>query len=383
MRVAALGAGLAILGCGNVAAAATWTNGTTPHLGQIFAIDATGEANWLYGAEDVLGDGLSTFTPAEQALDLRTAYASTNQTQLWTRVYVSGAAAVDTTLTVFVFVDSDMSTATGGGTASTTLSPMFTTEMSPGGYDYVIGVHGDGTMAGVWQWRTTPTPDYVTVATNPAQTAAEAGSDTDPIRIGAGVHAYVQSRVDLSVVGLTQACDANLWVRSARASGASDLDMTYATSCVPAKTNGVPTILVVTGCTSDAQCPQNGVCDNGQCVLAPPCGSSADCPAGDTCTADGRCVPTGGGSCTTLADCPNGLACVSGSCVACTQGGNDCGAGYRCAPNGTCVAGGGTGTGEVEGGAFHCSVSNGPRSTLVLAGLASLLGLFYVRRRRG
>ena len=110
-------------------AAPTWTNNrTTPHLGQLFALDFTGESVWFWGAEDVLGDGITTFTIAEQALDLRTAYASTNATQLWTRVYVSNAAAADTTFSVFVFVDADRNTATGGGTNATALNPAFTSE---------------------------------------------------------------------------------------------------------------------------------------------------------------------------------------------------------------------------------------------------------------
>jgi hypothetical protein len=366
MRRAGTLLGASVLFLAPAAFGATWSNGTTPHLGQIFAIDATGEANWLWGAEDVLGDGVGTFTAAEQSLDLRTAYASTNATQLWTRVYVSSTAAADTTLTVFVFVDSDRNVATGGGTNSTTLSPAFTTEKSPGGYDYVFGILGNGTIANVWQWQTTPSPSYVVVTTTPAQAAAEVGADVDPIRIGPASHAYVQGRIDLSIVGLTQACDANLYVRSARSSGASDLDMTYTTSCVPAKTNGVPTIVLQPGCTSDAQCPQNGVCQNGTCIVAQPCATKADCPANDICTADGRCVPSTG---------------------ACTPGGTDC-AGTRCAPNGTCVAGGGgdggtTGNGEVEGGALHCNVGPTPKSAAGLAMLAALLGILFVRRKNG
>ncbi len=361
---------------------ATWTTPNGPRLGQIFAIDTTGEPSWIYGAEDILGDG-TTFTPAEQALDLRTAYASTDATKLWTRVYVSSAAAADTTLTVFVFVDSDKNAATGGPTNSTTLSPLFTTELSPGGYEFVYGVLGNGTFANLWQWQA---PNWVVVNTNPTETAAEVGAAIDPIRIGASAHAYVQGAIDWNIVGLTQACDANLYVRSARASGASDLDMKYSTSCVPADANGdkIPDILVVTGCTSDAQCPQDGICDNGTCVLATPCATAADCPANDTCTADGRCVPNGGATCKTITDCA-GLACVGGKCVACTQGGTECGAGYRCAPNGTCVAGGGTtGNGEVEGGAFHCDVSptqSKPFNPLAIVALVAISIAHRIRRK--
>src|SRR5690348_17350943 len=115
MRRVGLHAGLVVLACAQVSFAATWTTGTTPHLGQIFAVDTTGESGWLFGSEDVLGDGLQNFTPAEQALDLRTAYASTDATQLWTRIYLSSQAQADPTLVVFVFVDSDSNSATGGG----------------------------------------------------------------------------------------------------------------------------------------------------------------------------------------------------------------------------------------------------------------------------
>lgn len=361
-RGALLGAAIVTLSS-SALAAPTWTNKTTPHLGQIFALDLTGEPNWLWGAEDVLGDGLATFTTAEQALDLRTAYASTNATQLWTRVYVSNAAAADTTFSVFVFVDADKNTATGGGTNATTLAPAFTSENSPGGYEYAFATKGDGTIAGVWQWQTTPTPGYVVVNVTPQQATGEVGTDVDPIRVGAASHGYVQTTIALSVVGLTQTCDANLYVRSARATGASDLDMKYWTTCVPAKTNGVPTIVTTTvqQCTSDAQCPQNGVCNNGTCVIAQGCATNADCPANDTCTADGRCVPTTG---------------------ACTP--TSCGAGLECAPNGTCVAGTPTttGTGEVEGGALHCSIGPTPRSALGLAFFATFIAVLVARRSR-
>ncbi|HEX4512382.1 MAG TPA: MYXO-CTERM sorting domain-containing protein [Polyangiaceae bacterium] len=343
-------------------AAPTWTNNrTTPYLGEIFSIDATGEPNWLWGAEDVLGDGLATFTTAEQALDLRTAYASTNTTQLWTRVYVSNAAAADTTLSVFVFVDADRNTATGGGTNATALDPAFTSENSPGGYEFAFATKGSGAIANVWQWQTTPTPGYVVVNVTPAQAAGEVGTDVDPIRVGAASHGYVETTIDLSVVGITATCDANLYVRSARATGASDLDMKYSTSCVPAKTNGVPTIVITPGCTTDAQCPQDGVCDNGTCVIAAPCVAAADCVSTDTCTPDGRCVPATG---------------------ACTQGGTDCAAGSRCAPNGTCVPGGPSGTGEVEGGALHCSIGPAPRSALGFAFVAALIAVLFARRKK-
>ena len=370
------------------ASAATWSQGTTPRLGQIFSIDKTGETSWIYGAEDVWGDGLPTFLVPEQQRDLRTAYAAADQSRFWARVYVSNASAIDTSVTVYVFIDADKNTATGGGTVSSVLSPQFTTESSPRGYEYVLGLAGNGTIAAVWTWQQS-TQSYVTVATQPNDTAAETGQDIDPIRIGAGDHGYVQGNVLLSIVGLTPTCDANLYVRSAASSGPSDLDMSVSTTCVPAQTNGIPTILIPpAGCTSDAQCPQGGVCSNGQCVLAPTCVTAADCPANQTCTADGRCVPTGGGSCTTNANCPNGLVCVGNACVACTQGQNQCGAGMTCAPNGACVpsTGGGGGDGglpagsHVEGGAFNCAASGAPNPKVLMFFLGALF-LWGSRRR--
>jgi len=44
------------------AQAATWlTPRTTPRLTELVAVDKTGEANWIYGQEDVSGDGLGVF----------------------------------------------------------------------------------------------------------------------------------------------------------------------------------------------------------------------------------------------------------------------------------------------------------------------------------
>ena len=372
------------------AQAATWlTPRTTPRLTELVAVDKTGEANWIYGQEDVSGDGLGVFAAPEQSIDLRTAYAATDATRFWVRVYVSEANAVPATTTVYVFIDADKNPATGGKTSSVDLSPSFTADTSPGGYEYVIGLLGNGTVSNVWQWRTVPAPQYtvVTVPT-PADAVGEIGHDLDAIRIGNAQHAYVQGAVTLGLVGLTPPCDANLYVRSANPSGASDLDMSFATSCVPVDANGdkVPDILVPPpGCTTDAQCPQGGVCQNGTCALAPPCVTDASCANGFVCSADGRCVPKGGAACTTNAQC-NGLVCVNKACVACTQGGTECGAGARCAANGTCVGSTGTTplspTAQVEGGAFNCGVTSGSGDGFALVAMGSLMLLLRVRRRR-
>lgn len=52
------------------ARAQTWAEArTTPVLGEIVAIDATGEAGWLYGFEDLAGDG-ETFKQQEKSIDI-------------------------------------------------------------------------------------------------------------------------------------------------------------------------------------------------------------------------------------------------------------------------------------------------------------------------
>ncbi len=388
--VGAILAAAAIVGAPAAAEAATWVmNRTTPRLNEIVGIDKTGEMNWLYGQEDVLGDGLNMFGQQEQSIDLRTAYAATDMTRFWVRVYVSDQNAVGGNVTVFVFIDADKNPATGGKTNSTVLSPAFTTDVSPGGYEYVIGLRGNGMISNIWQWRAM-TSTYMTVNTMPMDAIGETGHDLDPIRINADQHGYVQGDVALGLVGLTPPCDANLYVRSANQTGASDLDMSFSTSCVPADANGdkIPDILVPpTGCTSNPQCPQGGVCTNGACVLAPPCITDANCPSGYTCTADGRCVPKGGAACTSNAQC-NGLVCVNGACAPCTQGGSQCGGTAVCAPNGTCTQGtgpppgGGNVNGQVEGGAFNCGVTSRSGDGVALLVIGSLMLLLRSRRRR-
>src|SRR4051794_40659224 len=82
-------------GSSAIAAAATWVNNrTTPRLAEIVAVDAAGEPGWPYGAEDVAGDGAATFSPAEQTIDIRTAYAATDSARFWARVYFSDMSNV-------------------------------------------------------------------------------------------------------------------------------------------------------------------------------------------------------------------------------------------------------------------------------------------------
>ena len=383
------------------AVAATWTGGrTTPSLREVVAIDATGESPWPYGQEDVAGDGLASFTPQEQAIDFRTAYTVADATTFWMRAYVSAAGAVGNNVSVFVFIDSDASPATGGTARAPEINGLLANDPTAGGYDFVVVIESTGTISGIWQWRSVQTK-YALLPANQGTRSGEIGSDLDPIRIGANVHGYVQAAISASTLTVAPVCGLNLYFRSITTTpglGNGDLDIGKLGPCIPPDANGdtIPDVIVPpSGCTSDAQCADHGVCVDGQCVLATPCVTSSDCPSGKICTADGRCVAQGGSSCTTNDTC-NGLVCVSSTCTACTPGGSECGTGQRCGPDGQCVAGGGTGgtSGDgvialapgdkVVGGAFHCAAggsAGGPEgTTLVIFGAA--LGSLASRRRR-
>ncbi|MBI5536289.1 MAG: hypothetical protein HY898_26440 [Deltaproteobacteria bacterium] len=388
------------------AQAATWRAGrTSPRLNEIVAIDATGETGWPWGQEDLAGDGLATFQPQEQSIDIRTAYAATDASRFWVRAYVSDANSVGGNVTVFVFVDADMNAATGGSAAATAVHAQFTTDPSQGGYEYAIALKGNGSIQGFWQWRQ-PQQTWDAMQVPGSNADAEAGQDTDPILINGAQHGYVQAMVDLNVVGLTSACAANLYFRSVNEAGgqaAGDLDVGRVGACIPGDANGdhVPDVIVPpSGCTVDSQCAGGGVCVNGACVLPHPCVSDTDCSATEQCTPDGRCVPRATGTCTGNAQC-GGLVCVGGQCVACTPGGTECGTGYRCGPNGACVAGPSTGAGgapgaggsvgdagpllgpddKVEGGALHCGLAGGARDEPGVWCMLLALGLGWFARR--
>jgi hypothetical protein len=265
------GVGASIVAASGASAGATWINTrTTPRLSEIVAIDATGETGWPYGQEDVAGDGPATFATPEQTIDIRTAYAATDMSRFWARVYFSDPNGVGAGLTVYVFINADRNTATGGPAMGPEINPAFTSDPSSGGYDFVLAVGGNGMVAGLWEYQGMP-PMYVTLNPTAANSAGETGADADPILINGSQHGYVQGNVDLNVVGLTSTCDASLFVRSVNA-GAGDLEAGQLGSCVPADTNQdhVPDIVVPPGgCSSNTQCPGGGTCNNGVCTIPP------------------------------------------------------------------------------------------------------------------
>jgi hypothetical protein len=382
-----------------IAQAQTWVGmRTAPALSELVTIDRTGEPGWLYGAEDVAGDGLNNFKQQEKSIDIRTAYAATDMQSFWIRVYVSDEAAVGGNVTVFVFVDSDRNTTTGGTAAAMEINPAFTADTSPGGYDYVLGIRGNGSIDQIWEWQAAQS-QFVGTMPTAIQARAEINQDMDPIQINSVAHGYLQGVVDLGLLNLTQACDANLYLRSVNAAASimgGDFEVGLVGPCVPADANGddIPDILIATEpCTADDQCPGDGICVAGECFIPEPCMTDADCPPDEICGPDGYCVEVGGGTCTSPADCGD-LICSGGVCGPCTPGGTECGAGYVCTPSGNCIpdpggtssgaGGSGFDPGEVQGGAFTCAASPaaGNVGGWLLLGLgAAITALRRIQRR--
>lgn len=384
------------------AAAQTWVGPrTTPSINEIVAIDATGEEGWLYGWEDLAGDG-QEFRQQEQSIDIRTVYASTDAQRFWVRLYVSDENQAGGNVTAYVFIDADHDTATGGTAQAEEIHPLFTTGASFEGFDYVIEISGNGSIAAIWEWSEQPTGEYQSSTPAAAEAEAEADQDVDPIEINLTDHGYLQGMVDLDLVGLTEACNAMLFVRSVHGSGDDDSDLEVGTigPCVPVDANGddVPDLVLPTDpCDSDDQCPGGGICVDGVCIVPAHCLTNDDCDAGEECI-DHVCVPVGGEDCTDDADCLSGY-CVDGTCQPCTSD-DQCGPGRRCLA-GRCVADpnagvGGAGGGtvvagvpiypgdEVQGGALTCAAATGSRAGGSLAGLLlAILGLAAWRRRAG
>jgi hypothetical protein len=365
----------------------TWVGGRTqPNLGEIVAVDATGESDWLFGAEDVAGDGLDTFMQQERSIDIRTAYASTTADEFYFRLYVSDSASPGGNVSGYVFIDADRDNQTGGSAVAPEIDDRFTTDASPGGYEYVFAVQGNGSVIDLWEWDDSA-GEYATAMTNPNDLDAEAGTDTDPITRAAGNHGYLQGFIQLDLVGLDASCDANLYFRSLNetaALGDGDLEVGVIGACEPADRNndGVPDLIVPDDrCTDNDQCPENASCVDGSCVFTELCETDSDCDTGEECNADGYCVVAQGDDCTDNADCETRL-CESETCARC-GGDGDCENGYQCAADGRCISAsdvpGGTGgtaglelepDEEVQGGACTCSLpsrSTGSGLTLLLA----------------
>lgn len=388
--------------CASSALGQTWVGQrSTPNLGELVAVDETGEDGWPFGAEDVLDDGLDAFQQQEQSLDVRTVYAATNAQVFWVRAYVSDTNAPGGNVSVYVFVDNDLNANTGGTAVAPEVDMGFTSDPSPGGYEYVLGIDGNESVSGVWEYDAMA-DEYAPLTLQAADATAEVGTDTDPILFNGDEHGYLQGSFDLPLVGLTAACNANLFVRSVSNQGMpgqGDRDVGLVARCQPDDDDddGVPDIVVVE-CRVDDDCPANGICDDGDCYYPRACVTMADCGADEDCVG-GRCVVTGGDDCTTDAMC-DGLVCDDGTCMPCTTDAM-CGA-ERCGPDGRCTGASGSAEDryelepdeEVQGGALTCvagpwrtagskaATSSTGNGAWVFLSLLSALGLAWRMGRR-
>lgn len=322
--------------------AQTWANDRQgPALREILVVDATGEPYWLWGAEDVANDGLAAFSAGEQAIDARTVYAVTDAARFYSRVYFSVIDSGPGEVTSYVFLDTDRSVTTGGPAIGSALEADFTEDPTEGGYEYVIRVqrrNNGNTEGAVFQFSNL-SRQFELASAQPTQLVTEAGAFLDPIRINQSAHGYLQSAVDMSLVNLTQACEAGIFVRTTNQTqtlGGGDRVVGRKMNCTPTFTNGNPEIIVnpPDRCTSNEQCPNGGICIDGICRLAPACIEDSDCADDQRCI-DGRCVYRGGNGCNGNDDC-NGLVCVQGQCVACSSDAA-CGPGMVCGPDGRCT----------------------------------------------
>jgi len=258
------------------ASAATWTEDrTTPAVSELVAVDQTGEAGWLFGAEDIASDGANTFGDAEQAADVRSAYAATHGQRLWLRMYVSARTA-PTALKAFVFVDADNDTRTGGGARAPEIDASLDADGSPGGYDYALAWTGTQ-LIGAWRWQPPAgggggngnTGSYqAPTDLEPLHFQTELGTDLDPLRLNAQQNGYVQLAIDLEPIHLGVRCEAQLLFRSISGT-LRDRDVGSAGPCIPGddNDNGVADLAEPeSSCTSDEQCPVRGTCSDGKCV---------------------------------------------------------------------------------------------------------------------
>jgi hypothetical protein len=371
--------------------AQTWSSMRTgPALWQIVSIDRTGEPDWPYGAEDIAGDGPAQFAADEAGADVRSIYADADGERLWLRAYLAGSSQPAASLAAFFFVDLDAREDTGGPADADLLEPTLTDDPTRGGYERALGMRGDGTVLGAWEWNAEQRA-WLALSTRPMAIRAELGRARDPLAIGALEHGYVQLDIEHAIAGLNASCGGKFFVRTRNLAAAprafGDDDRAAAACRAPSDVYGDPVVVRSFSCRADAQCPNSGRCRDGVCLFAYDCSSAADCRAGARCTVN-QCVVTVDRTCTSTSEC-GGLVCESGACVTCLEGGSRaCAAGLACSPNGSCVDPGvfapgadESGLGKVQGGAFSCATASQASSGAPLS-LLLAISLFALSRRR-
>jgi len=384
----------------SLAHAQSWVGGrSTPNPGEIVAVDRTGEPNWLYGSEDVAGDGLDAFTAPEQAVDIRSAYAASTAADFYFRMYVSATSAPPDDVAGYVFIDADSDADSGGSAEAPEIDARFADDPSDGGYEYVFAVRGDATVLDLWEWDEVTT-QFVSATPMQNRAEAEAGTDTDPITASPAEHGYLQGAIELDLVGLNESCSADLFFRSLHESsdlGDGDLEVGLVGPCHPrdGDNDGVPDRWVPEDdCSEDDECPINSVCIDRRCVFTGVCAEAADCDADEECSADGYCVAQEGDECSEDAECSTRV-CDDGTCARC-GGDAECGDGYRCAADGRCVSDDGSSStdgstdgdpgleldpeDEVQGGACTCGIPAGAGGASYAVALWPLF--FWWRRRK-
>jgi hypothetical protein len=287
--------------------AQTWAGErSTPVLRELVAVDPTGEPNWLFGSEDVAGDGPALFNAAEQAADVRSAYAATDRGRLWLRIYVSAQTPPES-LRAFLFIDTDNDARTGGPARAPEVDPSLDMDAATNGYEVALVWSGAGPLVA---WRWTPgngngngnMAAYQVVSDLEALEAlTELGSDPDPLRLNAPRNGYVQASLKFQPLDLSVACEANLLFRSTSGMNLRDRDVGRAGPCLPGDANDNDVADVAesrASCATDAQCPGGGTCRAGQCEVPP--GEVVPGP-GEAVLAPGEVVQGGAFTCSAAA----------------------------------------------------------------------------------
>ena len=412
LAAAALTAITLLASTASSAAAQTWSERRErPSLFEIVAVDETAQSLWPFGQEDIAKDGVANSMADESAVDLRSVYAATRSDGLWVRTYVASDAEPMQSAVAFFFLDNDANAKTGGKAEGDTLFKGWSTDPSPGGYELAVGMRGDGTLLGVFEWD--DAKDVWTLQPDkPVLVTLETGKARDPLRLAGDDHGYFQMKLEPRVLKLGDGCTGPLFVRlwndatGARAFG----DSSDVTLCKPRlNAYGDPEILASAECNADTSCPAQGKCRERVCVFEYDCNQDAECRDGERCMGS-VCVRVVDRSCDSADDC-DGLVCASGRCTACGTGARACASGLLCTPGGTCIrpgetgsagrggsSGGRSGSGaedgdageRVRGGAFTCAalarIGTGEAGDYdahwVAAGVLAALGVIAGRKRR-
>ncbi len=273
-----------------LAVAQDWSGGRqTPALRELVLLDPTGEGLWPFGAEDVAGDGLGTFEPAEASVDIRSLYAAADGQRSWARLHVASGGEPGAQMVAFLFIDVDDDPASGGGADSTDLHARFVDDPTGGGYEIAVGMRGDGTLIDAWRWAGAA---WAPIQRADRDVRVSVGVDLDPLRLGADDHGYLQAEIAHGLSGLDASCAAVLFVRTwndAPGEDYGDLDVGERSRCVAADGDGdgAPDIVEGYDCDGDEDCARNGTCVDGACVAGGGGDGDADADSDADADADG------------------------------------------------------------------------------------------------